>query len=36
MYREAAGPSSSVPKLPCPSTSGSRSEKSWERRTSAS
>ena len=36
VYREAAGPSSRDPKLPCPSTSGSRSENGWARRTIAS
>ena len=34
--RAAAGPSSREPKLPWPSTSGSRMEKGWARRTRAS
>ena len=38
VYRMAAGASSppSEPKLPCPSTSGSRSANGWASRTSAS
>ena len=36
VYRGAAGPSSSEPKLPWPSTSGRRSENGWARRTIAS
>jgi hypothetical protein len=32
----AAGSSSIEPKLPCPSTSGWRMEKSWAKRTSVS
>jgi hypothetical protein len=37
VYRMAAAPSPSrLPKLPCPSTSGWRSENGWAIRTSAS
>ncbi len=36
VYRMAAGPSSSEPKLPCPSIIGSRSENGCAMRTSAS
>jgi hypothetical protein len=36
VYREAAGPSSSEPKLPCPSTRGSRIENGWASRTRVS